>query len=85
VIRLGNHFLALLSTYSESMPIRDHQWLKTLLFGHSVAAAPRWAIRGQLGLESIYPIGSSDSLVTTSHREEGLITELVSVICAPNR
>jgi hypothetical protein len=46
VIRFGNHLLALISTYSESVPISDHQWLKTPLFGHSVAAAPRWVFRG---------------------------------------
>jgi len=41
VIHLGNHLLALISTYSESVPISDHQWLKTPLLGYSVAAAPR--------------------------------------------
>jgi hypothetical protein len=46
VIRLGNHLLALIFTYSESVPISDHQWLKTPLFGHSVEAAPHWEIRG---------------------------------------
>jgi hypothetical protein len=43
VTRLGNHPLALISPYSESVPISDHQWLKTPLLGPSVAAAPRWA------------------------------------------
>jgi len=47
VIRFGNHLLALISTSSESVPFSDHQWLKTPLFGHSVAAAPRWVIRGE--------------------------------------
>jgi len=62
VIRLGNHLSALISAFSESVPISDHQWLKTPLFGHSVAAAPRWVIRGQPGSSDMFQRQLDDSL-----------------------
>jgi hypothetical protein len=61
VIRFGNHLLPLISTYSESVPISDHQWLKTPWFGHSVAASPRWAIRGQPGLKYLRHVSSAQN------------------------
>jgi len=78
VIHFGNHLLALISTYSESVPISDHQWLKTPLLGHSVAAAPRWVICG-CSISSRSTHGGPSFQVTTLSQYKGHIASAARI------